>query len=386
MKKNRVAIIGPGVMGQEFTDQVSELEKIISLFRKGKFKKRFKIAMIVDYKDRGQSLADILNYKYIEDHTFNKKNHIKLKNNRKAFTGKHVRYDGKYIWIGKQKIEYVVSNNPFEIDFDSACDGKGIQTILEATGRWKIREDLEKFFHKKSKRLKHIFLTHPTDDDSIPMYVYGVTEFVQSNIYSLASCSTNALLPILEMIIDNFKSKEVKYVLAHSDHALTGNKAKFFNTPVTNKLEFSYSSLGNVIQTSTGASKAVPKMLSKDLAVLISCNRLPIQRGSLFTVQIHFNRKVTVDDVHHWKNYIEDNNLQYAIGLSDFDHYPLTAVVGKKFSSVIPMSYITYYHDFIKMSVYYDNVSGYVANGLRSMVDILERKEDSFTNLNFKRA
>ncbi len=197
----------------------------------------------------------------------------------------------KALWINGQLVQLIAASAPEEIDYTKY----GIQDalILDNTGVFTKRADLER--HLKAKGAGKVILTAPGKE--IPNIVYGINhldlDIENEQIFSAASCTTNAICPVLKVIEDNLGIEKGHIETVHAytnDQNLLDNYHK--------KPRRGRSAAINMVITSTGAgtavTKAIPSLKDKLTANAV---RVPTPNGSLAIMNLTLNKKVTLEEV-----------------------------------------------------------------------------------------
>ena len=197
----------------------------------------------------------------------------------------------KAIWINGQMVKLIAANNPEDIDYTAY----GIQNalVIDNTGVFTKRADLGR--HLKAKGVSKVLLTAPGKE--MPNVVYGINhkdlDIENEQLFSAASCTTNAICPILKVIEDKLGIERGHIETVHAytnDQNLLDNYHK--------KPRRGRSAAVNMVITSTGAgsavTKAIPSLKDKLTANAV---RVPTPNGSLAIMSLNLNRKVTRDEV-----------------------------------------------------------------------------------------
>ena len=187
---------------------------------------------------------------------------------------------------------YVISsNNPEDIDY--TVYGIDNALIIDNTGAFRDDEALAR--HLKAKGASKVLLTAP--GKGIPNIVHGVNHLQYSpdevDIFSAASCTTNAITPVLKVLDDNFGIKKGHIETIHAytnDQNLVDNMHKKYRRGRAAAL--------NMVITETGAGKAVSKALPALEGKLTSnAIRVPVPNGSLAILSLQLRTKVTKEIV-----------------------------------------------------------------------------------------
>lgn len=209
-----------------------------------------------------------------------------------AFKGTvDVDLDNKSIIINGQRVQMIAANNPEDIDYTSF--GIDNALIIDNTGAFTNREALSR--HLQAKGSSKVLLTAPGKE--IPNVVYGINQGTldveNENIFSAASCTTNAISPILKVINDQYG-----VVKGHIEtvHAYTNDQNLLDN--MHKKPRRGRSAAINMVITSTGAGNAVTKVIP-ELKDKLTANavRVPTPNGSLAILSLELNKSTSVEDV-----------------------------------------------------------------------------------------
>jgi glyceraldehyde 3-phosphate dehydrogenase len=182
--------------------------------------------------------------------------------------------------------EIIISDNKDIKNIEWISD---INCIIETTGIYKTIKELK--YHKKK-----VILSCPPKDLIIPIFVYGVNHTCSryNKIISSASCTTNALAPLLKILNKNFII-ETGYVI--SIHAVT-NSQSILDSRNKKNIKRGRSLFNNIIPTTTGASECINKILP-ELKNKIFCSaiRVPVNLGSLLDITILLKKKTTLQEI-----------------------------------------------------------------------------------------
>lgn len=197
------------------------------------------------------------------------------------------------IVINGQKVQMIGASNPEDIDY--TAHGISNALVIDNTGAFTNREALSR--HLKSRGVSKVLLTAPGKE--IPNIVYGINQheldIENENIFSAASCTTNAISPILKVINDKYG-----IVKGHIEtvHAYTNDQNLLDN--MHKKPRRGRSAAINMVITSTGAGKAVTKVIPglKD-KLTANAVRVPTPNGSLAILNLELNKSVSVDDINN---------------------------------------------------------------------------------------
>jgi glyceraldehyde 3-phosphate dehydrogenase len=209
-----------------------------------------------------------------------------------AFKGSVIEdLENKALVINGQIVQMIDASNPEDADYTKY----GIKNalVIDNTGVFTNREALSR--HLKANGVSKVLLTAPGKE--IPNVVYGINQgeldIENENIYSAASCTTNAISPILKVVNDKYG-----VVKGHIEtvHAYTNDQNLLDN--MHNKPRRGRSAAINMVITSTGAGSAVTKVIP-DLKDKLTANavRVPTPNGSLAILSLELSKNTSIEDV-----------------------------------------------------------------------------------------
>ncbi len=188
-------------------------------------------------------------------------------------------------------VKFISANSPDEVNYEQY--GIHNALVIDNTGVWRTREGLG--LHLKAPGINRVLLTAPGKED-IPNIVYGVNHRDWSDgerIFSAASCTTNAIVPPLKVLNDNFG---IQYVHVETVHAYTNDQNLLDN--FHKKKRRGRSAALNMVLTETGAAKAVAKALPElSGKVTGSAVRVPTPNISLAILNLTFSREVGREEI-----------------------------------------------------------------------------------------
>ena len=199
--------------------------------------------------------------------------------------------ENKAIIINGQIVKMIDASNPEDIDYTQ--HGITNALIIDNTGVFTTREALSR--HLQAKGVSKVLLTAPGKE--VPNIVYGINQGLldleNENIYSAASCTTNAISPILKVVNDKFV-----VVKGHIEtvHAYTNDQNLLDN--MHKKPRRGRSAAINMVITSTGAGSAVTKVIP-ELKDKLTANavRVPTPNGSLAILSLELAKKTSIEEI-----------------------------------------------------------------------------------------
>jgi glyceraldehyde 3-phosphate dehydrogenase len=268
----------------------------------------------------------------------------------------------KAIIINGQIVKMISAKQPEDIDYTAY--GINNALIIDNTGVFTDREALGR--HLKAKGANKVLLTAP--GKGIPNVVYGINQedldLENENIFSAASCTTNAISPILKVVNDKYG-----IVKGHIEtvHAYTNDQNLLDN--MHNKPRRGRSAAVNMVITSTGAGKAVTKVIP-DLLDKLTANavRVPTPNGSLAILSLELNATTSIDEVNALiKDAALNGDLVNQIFYSYDPELVSTDIIGNTCCSVFDShaSIVSKDGKNVVLYAWYDNEFGYTKQVIR---------------------
>lgn len=273
-----------------------------------------------------------------------------------------INYGDDYISIDGQKIKVFINKNPGEIDLRKL----GIEIVAECTGVFRDKQSCDKQLKAGAKK---VVISAPGKDEHISI-VMGINQHLydpkKHKYISNASCTTNCLAPVVKVLDDNFG---LQYAQMTTIHAVTRTQSMVDAS--NSRVRRGRSALNSMIPTSTGASKAIGKVLPHlDGKIAGLSVRVPFATVSLIDLVASLEKKVDEEKVNHAFTKASVNKLRDILGISS---EPLVSVdyIGESRSAVVDGLSTTVVNDkFVKVLAWYDNEWGYTSrlNDLICMV------------------
>ncbi|MCB0396307.1 MAG: glyceraldehyde-3-phosphate dehydrogenase [Flavobacteriales bacterium] len=275
----------------------------------------------------------------------------------------HEDLENKALVVNGHNVLMLATNDPATIDYESF--GITDALLIDNTGAWREREGLEQ--HLKAKGVDKVLLTAPGKGD-IPNIVHGVNQkefkLNEERVYSAASCTTNAIVPVLKVINDalGIKSGHIETIHSYTnDQNLLDNYHKKYRRGRSAPL--------NLVITETGAAKAVAKVLPGLKGVLTAnAVRVPTPDVSLAILSLKVGKKVTIDQVNEiMKEAALKGELVEQIQYSFSNELVSSDLVGNPCAVVYdsPATIIGESGEDIVLYAWYDNEYGYTRQVIR---------------------
>ena len=262
--------------------------------------------------------------------------------------------ENKALIINGTTVFMISANKPEEIDYTSYNINDAL--IIDNTGVFRDEAELSR--HLKSKGASKVLLTAPAK--GVPNIVHGVNHQLfnpdKVDIFSAASCTTNAITPILKVLEDNFGIKK-----GHLEtiHAYTNDQNLVDN--MHSKSRRGRAAALNMVITETGAGSAVSKAIPALEGKLTSnAIRVPVPNGSLAILSLQLRVPVTRDAINSIvKKYALEGELVEQIKYSIDNELVSSDVIGTTAPSIFDSTATIADKETIVVYVWYDNEYGY---------------------------
>lgn len=258
--------------------------------------------------------------------------------------------------INGTTVKIISANTPEDIDYTKYNINNAL--VIDNTGAFRDKEALSK--HLKSKGVDKVLLTAP--GKGIPNIVYGVNHKEHDpdkvNIFSAASCTTNAITPVLKAIEDSFG---VKSGHLETIHAYTNDQNLVDN--FHSKYRRGRAAGLNMVITETGAGSAVAKALpSLEGKLTSNAIRVPVPNGSLAILNLELKSKTSINGINTiLKKYALEGDLVEQIKYELSDELVSSDIVGCSAPSIYDSKATIVRKDGknIILYIWYDNEYGY---------------------------
>ena len=278
--------------------------------------------------------------------------------------------------INGNEVQMIYANNPSEIDYTSY--GIKDALLIDNTGVWRNQEGLGN--HLNCKGIAKVLLTAPAKD-GIKNIVHGINNEIMDNdeILGAASCTTNAIVPTLKVLNDEFKILSGHIESVHSytnDQNLIDNFHK--------KERRGRSAALNMVITETGAGKAVGQVLPELMGKLTAnAVRVPTPNVSLAIINLRFENDVSVEELNNFlRQKAFHSELKEQIGFTNSPEVVSTDFVGDRHAGIIDSAATIANGNKCVLYVWYDNEYGYTAQlvGLaKEMVGLTYKRYPNFS-------
>jgi len=271
--------------------------------------------------------------------------------------------DGSTLIVNGKRIRLTAVKDPAELKWNEV----GADVVVESTGLFLTKETAEKHLAAGAKK---VILSAPSKDDT-PMFVFGVNDksYAGQTIISNASCTTNCLAPVAKVLNDAFG---IKRGLMTTVHAATATQ-KTVDGPSNKDWRGGRGILENIIPSSTGAAKAVGKVipeLNKKLTGMAF--RVPTSDVSVVDLTVELNTATTYEAICAAMKAAADGPMKGILGYTD-QKVVSTDFRGESCTSVFDADAgMALDGTFIKVVSWYDNEWGYSCKVLE-MVKVIAK-------------
>lgn len=267
-----------------------------------------------------------------------------------------IKVDGDHLVVNGKKIRLTAEKDPAALKWGEA----GVDIVVESTGLFLTKESCEAHLKAGAKK---VVQSAPSKDDT-PMFVYGVNhqKYAGETIVSAASCTTNCLAPVAKVLHENFG---IKRGLMSTVHAATATQ-KTVDGPSKKDWRGGRGILENIIPSSTGAAKAVGKVipeLNKKLTGMAF--RVPTSDVSVVDLTVELEKEATYEQICAAMKKASEGELKGVLGYTD-EKVVATDFRGCAQPSIFDAEAgIALDSTFVKVVSWYDNEYGYTCNMLR---------------------
>jgi glyceraldehyde 3-phosphate dehydrogenase len=229
-----------------------------------------------------------------------------------------------------------------------------IDLVIECTGRFTERSGAEKHLEAGAKR---VIISAPSLDETIKMIVLGVNDSIltgKERIVSNASCTTNCLAPMVQILEENFG---IVKGFASTVHSYT-NDQNLHDAPHRD-LRRARAAAYSIIPTTTNAGKAldivIPQLAGK---IEASAMRVPVPDGSLTDLIVELKQNVSAETVNEAFVQASLNKFQ---GILEVENDPIVSmdIIGNSHSCIIDAALTSSKGNLVKLVGWYDNEAGY---------------------------
>jgi glyceraldehyde 3-phosphate dehydrogenase len=241
----------------------------------------------------------------------------------------------------------------------------GVDLVIDCTGRATVRSGAQPHLDRGAGR---VIVSAPskTRDDCDAFLLPGINletfDTEQHKIISVASCTTNALAPVVKVVLERFG---IKHGLFSTVHAYT-NSQSLTDQPMKDRRD-SWAAAENIIPSSSGAAKALG-YIWPGLKITGKAYRVPVRTGSIAELNLVTERPVTVDEVNDaFRKAAETAPLKGILGVLE-EEWASSRILGDPHSSIVDLPLTAVQEEtLLSVAAWYDNEMGF-ATSLAKMV------------------
>jgi len=258
--------------------------------------------------------------------------------------------DGNTLVVNGNKIRLSAERDPAQLKWGDL----DVDVVVESTGLFLTKETAQKHIDAGAKK---VIMSAPSKDDT-PMFVFGVNDdkYAGEAIISNASCTTNCLAPIAKVVDDNFG---LKRGLMTTVHAVTASQ-KTVDGPSMKDWRGGRGILDNIIPSSTGAAKAVGKVLPQLNGKLTGMAfRVPTPDVSVVDLTVELERGASYEEICAAMKAASEGPMKGVLAYTE-DKVVSADFVGESCTSTFDADAgIQMDETFVKLVSWYDNEWGY---------------------------
>ena len=265
--------------------------------------------------------------------------------------------------VGNREITYFDSSTQLP-DWGSL----GVDVVVDCTGRATTRAGAQEHLDRGAKRVLVSAASKTLQDcDAVLIPRINLDQYdpQRHRIVSMASCTTNALAPVIKVVQEGFG---IRHGLFSTIHAYT-NTQSLTDQPMKDRRD-SWAATENIIPSSSGAARAL-QFIWPDLKITGKAYRVPVRTGSIVELNLVTERAATVEQVNaSFREAASHPPMRGVMGVLD-DEWASARIIGDPHSSIVdlPLTQVQG-GTFLSVAAWYDNEWGYAAR-LAEMAQML---------------
>ena len=264
-----------------------------------------------------------------------------------------------YLLIKGKKILFLNEKDPANLPWKNLS----VDVVIESTGLFRKREDAEKHIYAGAK---NVVISAPTKSKDTPTVLHGVNKRDgKTSVFSCASCTTNNIGPVIE-IMD--RRIGIKKAILNNIHSFTSSNS-LVDAPSKRDLRMGRSAMMNLIPASTGAAiatiKALPQLENKFDGIAI---RTPVPVGSISDITFITAKNTSVEEINNIL--IEESKTDRYKQVLATSNEPLvsTDIINSSYASIVDLKMTRVVdRDLVKIMTWYDNEWGFTNQMIREI-------------------
>jgi glyceraldehyde 3-phosphate dehydrogenase len=264
--------------------------------------------------------------------------------------GSNVQVEGDGLAIGGKHMKVLAEKDPARLPWKDL----EVEIVIEATGHFTDRQGAEKHLQAGARK---VIITAPAKDPDITI-VMGVNDDAydppKDNIISNASCTTNCLVPMTKVILDNFG---IERALINTAHAYT-NDQRLLDLP-HHDFRRGRAAAIDIVPTSTGAARAIGEVIPELKGIMDGLAiRVPVPDASILDLTAVLKKEASVDDIKAAMKEASQGRLK---GILEYCEDPIvsTDVIGNPHSCIFDSRLTFAIGNLCKVFGWYDNEWGF---------------------------
>ena len=240
-----------------------------------------------------------------------------------------------------------------------------IDVVIESTGIFTNEEDASRHIKAGADT---VVLSGPTKSPDVPTVVHGVnSEDSDTRIFSCASCTTNNISPVIEILGRRIGIKKAIMTTIHADTASN----KTVDGPSKN-FRMGRSGLNNIIPTTTGAAKATTKALPEYTGKFDGLAlRVPVAVGSVSDITLVTDRNTSVEEVNDILSQESETDRYKGVFAVTTDPVVSSDIIKSPYASIADLQMTKVVDgDLLKVLTWYDNEWGFTNQMIRQILEI----------------
>ena len=281
---------------------------------------------------------------------------------------KDVKLEGDTIFVGEKAIKYTsirdIAGLPWK-DLD-------VDVVIESTGIFTSQQDAEKHIVAGAK---NVVISGPTKDT--PTVVHGVnTETGKVSIFSCASCTTNNISPIIEIL---GRRLGVKKAILNTIHGYTASQS-LVDSPSKREPRMGRAAGLNIAPAATGAAAATTKVLPQYAGKFDGIAlRVPVPVGSISDITFIAERPTSIEEINQILTEESATTRYEKVVAVTSDPIVSTDIIGSTFAATIDLEMTRVVGgDLVKIMAWYDNEWGFTNQMIRQIQSLFEGSETNF--------
>ncbi|HTD97902.1 MAG TPA: glyceraldehyde 3-phosphate dehydrogenase NAD-binding domain-containing protein [Mucilaginibacter sp.] len=275
---------------------------------------------------------------------------------------KTVEVEGDMLIIDGKKVKYFSLKDPKDLPWKDLQ----VDVVIESTGIFTSREDAEKHINAGAK---FVVLSGPTKSADVPTVVHGVnSQDGHTSIFSCASCTTNNISPMIEIL---GRRIGIKKAILNTIHAYTASQT-LVDAPSKREPRMGRTAGQNLAPASTGAAiattKALPQYAGRFDGVAI---RTPVAVGSISDITFVAERITTPEEINAiFKEEALTDRYKEVLSVTD-EPIVSTDIIQSTFATIVDLEMTRVVDgDLVKVMAWYDNEWGFTNQMIRQIKDL----------------